>query len=58
MAMMAVVVMAVAAMAMGVMRMGMMLAIDVGIAAQALEDLGAEQPGDERAEKRQEDDGG
>jgi hypothetical protein len=40
-----------------VMRMRM-FAVDDGIAAKALEDLGAEQPGDERAEERQEDDGG
>jgi hypothetical protein len=56
MAMMAVVVMAVTVVA--VTSMGMVLAIDVGVAAQPLEDLGAEKTGDERAEERQEDDGG
>jgi hypothetical protein len=60
MAMVAMIVMAVVAavtMMVAVMRMRM-FAVDVGIAAKALEDLGAEQPGDERAEERQEDDGG
>ena len=55
---MVAVVIVMAVVAVGGMRNGMVLAIDVGIAAQALEDLGAEQPGDECAEKRQEDDGG
>jgi hypothetical protein len=36
---------------------GMMLAIDVGIAAKALEHLGAKQAGDQRADQRQEYDG-
>ncbi len=50
-------VMAVVAIAAG-MRMGVVFAIDIGVTAQALEDFRAEQPGDKRAEKRQEDDGG
>jgi cobalamin-dependent methionine synthase I len=55
--MVAVAVMAVMAITAG-MRMGVVFAIDIGVTAQALEDFRAEQPGDERAEKRQEDDGG
>jgi hypothetical protein len=55
--MVAVAVMAVVAITAG-MRMGVVFAIDIGVTAQALEDFRAEQPGDERAEKRQEDDGG
>ena len=53
-AMVAVIVVAVTVIVMGV---AVMLAIDIGVGAQALEDLGAEQPGDQRAEQRQEDDG-
>jgi hypothetical protein len=49
-----IVVMAVMMIMTGV---GMMLAIDVGIAAKALEHLGAKQAGDQRADQRQEYDG-
>ena len=58
MAVVAVIVMRAVVAVMAGMGMGMVLAIDVGVAAQALEDLGAEKPGDQRAEERQEDDGG
>ena len=56
---MAVVAMVVMAMcAMIIVRVGVMHAVDVGVLAETLESLGAEEPGDERAQQRQEDDGG
>ena len=52
-----VVVMAVGTMVV-VMRMGMVFAIDLGVLAKLAEQLGAEEAGDQRADQRQEDDGG
>ena len=49
-----VVIMAMTVRAVGV---GVMFAINVGIAAEPLEHLGAQQTGDQRADQRQEDDG-
>ena len=52
-----IVVMAVMVVVMIMTGVGMMLAIDVGIAAKALEHRGAKQAGDQRAAQRQEYDG-
>jgi hypothetical protein len=49
--------MAVTVVAVTRMRMRVVLAINIAVAPQPLEELGAEQPGDQGAEKRQEDDG-
>ena len=49
-----VVIMTVTVRAVG---MDLMFAINVGIAAEPLEHLGAQETGDQRADQRQEDDG-
>jgi hypothetical protein len=54
MAMVVIMAMTVTVRAVGV---GVMFAINVGIAAEPLEHLGAQETGDQRADQRQEDDG-